>query len=83
MLVLPLVMTSLILGLAGNKRSKFNRQAGLAILYYLSTTLLAAIIGKLSVDHIFFVSQSNLIYKLSSLIKSWSTKFNVDRFLLR
>ncbi|KAL5263234.1 hypothetical protein ACHWQZ_G008575 [Mnemiopsis leidyi] len=45
MLVLPLVMTSLILGLAGNKRSKFNRQAGLAILYYLSTTLFAAIIG--------------------------------------
>ena len=53
MLVLPLVMTSLILGLAGNKRSKFNRQAGLAILYYLSTTLLAAIIGNFSylVDH--------------------------------
>ena len=61
MLVLPLVMTSLILGLAGNKRSKFNRQAGLAILYYLSTTLLAAVIGKLRVDHIFFISQSNLI----------------------
>ena len=46
MLVLPLVMTSLILGLAGNSRGKFNKQAGIAILYYLATTLLAAIIGK-------------------------------------
>ncbi|XP_063684373.1 excitatory amino acid transporter 1-like isoform X2 [Bolinopsis microptera] len=45
MLVLPLVMTSLILGLAGNKRGKFNKQAGITILYYVSTTLFAAIIG--------------------------------------
>jgi len=50
MLVLPLVMTSLIIGLAGNKRSKFNKQAGITFLYYLTTTIIAAIIGLILVS---------------------------------
>jgi len=50
LIVLPLVVTCLIIGLSGNKSSKFNKQAGLTILYYLSTTIIAAIIGLILVS---------------------------------
>lgn len=52
MLVLPLVMTSLILGIAGNSPGKFNKQAGVTFLYYITTTIFAAIIGLLLVSAI-------------------------------
>jgi len=50
LIVLPLVVTCLIIGLSGNKSSKFNKQAGFTILYYLSTTIIAAIIGLILVS---------------------------------
>ena len=60
MLVLPLVMTSLILGLAGNKRGKFNKQAGITILYYVSTTLFAAIIGTSAIETLMIIGALGL-----------------------
>lgn len=50
LIVLPLVVTCLIIGLSGSKSSKFNKQAGLTIMYYLSTTIIAAVIGLILVS---------------------------------
>ena len=49
MLVLPLIVCSLIVGLAGLEKHASGRVGRRAILYYLSTTLIAAVLGLLIV----------------------------------
>lgn len=45
LLILPLISSSLIIGIAGLKNGKMGRVAARALLFYSSTTFLAAILG--------------------------------------
>ena len=49
MLVLPLIVCSLIVGLAGLEKHASGKVGRRAVLYYLSTTLIAAVLGLLIV----------------------------------
>ena len=49
MLVLPLIVCSLIVGLAGLEKQASGRVGRRAVLYYLTTTLIAAVLGLLIV----------------------------------
>ena len=46
MMILPLIISSLIAGLANLDMGSSGRMGGRAVLYYLSSTLLAVILGK-------------------------------------
>ena len=47
MMILPLIISSLIAGLANLDMGSSGRMGGRAVLYYMSTTLLAVILGKI------------------------------------
>lgn len=47
MMILPLIISSLIAGLANLDIGSSGRMGGRAVLYYMATTFLAVVLGKL------------------------------------
>lgn len=45
MLIIPLIVSSLVSGLANLNSKASGRMGGIAVLYYLSTTFIAVVIG--------------------------------------
>ena len=77
MLVLPLIVCSLIVGLAGLEKHASGRVGRRAVLYYLSTTLIAAVLGLLIVVMI----QPGKKASMQSNLKKQPTARTLDSFL--
>lgn len=77
MLVLPLIVCSLIVGLAGLEKHASGRIGRRAVLYYLSTTMIAAVLGLVIVA----IIQPGKSASVQSNLKKQPTPRTLDSFL--